>query len=267
MKYWIAGILALVVVIGAVGYFVPLVEVAYAETIEYQDTETFYEVEKYTVTEPYEDIETVVYSVPYQDKEIHIGYYALEYNLLDDYVLEQKVTPDDIFLWVRGEIDQLAKTNYLMTRAILVNTDDTPGEFTVIFKLKVMPKLDYAALTQNKPFNAESLAFQIFGKEIKKEITVSIAQGVHKTIEQKFYEVDAEDNYYVIEDTEVVPGEKAVVEERPVTIFKDVEETRTIIKYREVEKTRQVEKQRPVTKQKTETRYKRVPLFESLFAG
>ena len=149
MKYWIAGIVALVIIFSAVGYFVPLVEVAYAETIEYQDTETYLEDETYTASEPYEDMETYTEKEPYQGAEIHTVEEPLDYQIVESYSKKDtRRVPDNLMSFALGR-DVTKEQSYLTSFVKIKNTDDVEGMYSIKVTIYTIDKYTYYRTTGN----------------------------------------------------------------------------------------------------------------------
>ncbi len=221
-----------IAIVALVVCLVPLKEVAYAVTVDYQDTETYYE------DEPYEDIETYRETV------------RLQYRVLDSFTNEgwddeegmrNRATtygydlPDDIILWP-----------YYARYAVIQNLDNVAGEFAVHYILTTADK-EVAErqqfLIQRTPAEWAELDREYFEGSVvlylePGEIGVAICPlgGIYV----------APDRVAFDHEIEIIPDTKSI------------EKQRTVTKYR------QVEKERTVTKQRPETHYKEVTLLEYL---
>ena len=125
----VIAILALIVCL------VPLKEVAYVATVDYQDTQTYYEGEPYEVietfyeTEPYEEIETYYETVPLQYRELD----SFTTEAIEDVRFHAEMggydLPDKIVEWPNFAI-----------YVVVQNLDDVPGIFEVRYKLTTADK-------------------------------------------------------------------------------------------------------------------------------
>jgi len=104
-----------VAVIAIVAGFVPITEVPYTATVQYQDTETYYE------DEPYKDVETYIETVP-------LTYEATSY-VRDDIVVERCETIIPGLPPMSGEKEVPIKVASVDVR----NADDIGGSFTISF--------------------------------------------------------------------------------------------------------------------------------------
>ena len=105
----VVTILALVVCL------VPLKEVAYAVTVDYEDTETYYENEPYQVTENYTE-------------DVPLSFEAGGYVREDTIEEHQRIVIGDIVIQ-----DEIVEVPIEIAYVEVENTDDVAGEFVVSF--------------------------------------------------------------------------------------------------------------------------------------
>jgi len=114
MKVGIA--VGVVIVIAAlVICLVPLKTVAYTVTVDYEDTETYYEDEAYNATETY------------------IEYVPLEFKS-DGYIRTE--TSEEHHQIIIGDVvvyDEIVEVEFQVAKVDVMNLDDTAGDFTVSF--------------------------------------------------------------------------------------------------------------------------------------
>jgi hypothetical protein len=230
MKYWVIGIVVIVIAFISVGYFVPLAQVSYATSIDYQDTEIYFEDERYQDTEDYTETE------PYEENETYYESTPFSYKVAGTNVkLGSKTKSGSIYIGGILVSGNSSTTYFPICCVDITNTDTEAASFSVSVLLTIDNSGSYSSST-NK----------------------IIQGGETQTIEVKFQDVDVTSEEYTCKYT-INPGTKSIEKTRTVTKYHDV------IKTRLVTKTRQIEKQRPITKQRSETCYKKVPLFESWF--
>lgn len=115
MKAAVFGIVIVIATALVVG-FLPLMEVPYTKTIQYQDTETYY------VDEPYEVIEPYTETVP------------LNYEVVKSYVANEKYTEPYLVRTCWGGVQEKTRVVRIQVASVEVrNTDDTAGSFNVSF--------------------------------------------------------------------------------------------------------------------------------------
>jgi len=109
----VAGVIVLIIAL--VVCLVPLKEVAYTATVDYQDTETYYE------DEPYQDTETYNEAIP-------LSYDETSY-VKDDTIKEHRQ------IIIGGVVfqDEVVEVPIQVASVDVKNTDDIAGSFTVSF--------------------------------------------------------------------------------------------------------------------------------------
>ena len=242
-----------IAIVALVAYLVPLKEVAYTVTVDYQDVETYYE------DEPYEDAETYYESEPYDETETYYKTEPLQYRELDSFTTEaiKDVTrhastrgydlPDEIVEWPDFAL-------YLVVQ----NLDDVPGSFEARYTLSTADKNAAERqqwLVQRTPEEYAELDREYYEGSIELylesgEVGAAICPpgGIYI----------APDRVPFSHDLEIIPDTKNTEKQRTVTKYGEVEKQRTVTKYR------QVEKERARTKQRPGTRYRRVTLLDYL---
>ena len=205
---------------------VPLKEVAYTVTVDYQDTETYY------VDEPYKDTETYTETVPID----------LDYEVTKSYVDKDTYT----YQWhtIIGGIEGggTREVPFPIGCVVVKNTDNVSGTFNVHFS--------FYSVTKTKA-NFYRDAFGEFDKEDLKGLgdkytdnnAVNLEPGETETAKFAARDIDMDRDEWFWE-YEITQGTEIL------------EKQRTVTKYR------QVEKQRTVTKQRPETRYKKETLLD-----
>jgi hypothetical protein len=178
---------------------VPLKEVAYDVTVDYEDTETYYE------SEPYEDIE-----IYYEDVR-------LEYAVVDSYLSTdtewegQGVVPSDIPIRP-------------LCCAEIQNVDTLPGTFDVEFSFTVSHVSISGGHIRGwvEPYQASDELY--------------LEPGITKTASHSFSEVNMNSllktdgfswNY------DITPPTKQVEKQRTITKYRQVEKQRTVINQRQ----------------------------------
>ena len=222
----VIAILALVVCL------VPLNEVAYTATVDYQDTETYYE------TEPYEDTETYYETEP------------LEYRELDSFIGSGGVNEE----WIKSRAvmygydlpDQIMEGSGFALYIAVQNLDDVPGTFEIRYTLTTADKNAAERqkwLHQRTPEEYAELKREYYEGSIKLYLEPGEARAAICPLGGIYI---APDRVPFGHEHEIIPDTKSI------------EKQRTVTKYR------QVEKERTVTKQRPETRYKKVSLLDYL---
>jgi hypothetical protein len=196
------GFAVLLIIAFLIIWLAPVMTAAYTISVPYQDTETYYE------NEPYQDTETYNVDEPYQVQ--------VEKNLTYSVTNSSASASWD-----------LSRGCYAYASVTLLNTDTSPGTFTVSFTFP----------TLNRTYTDSDTGY-IFPSESK------TLTGIADT------DCGEDWNWRY----NVTPGTKMVTE----TQYKPVEHQRLVTKYR------QVEHQRLVTKERLETRYKKVAVLDYL---
>jgi len=229
----VAGVIVLIIAL--VVCLVPLKEVAYTATVDYQDTETYYEDEPYEDTETYYETEPLTYKVvkSYTDTEfshkerrqIVIGGVVFQDEVVEVFYLTGYVTVQNIDS-VYGAVG-VQFTFYALDKWFYENTDNFVWE-----EYKELLKPPYGEY--GKPV----------GEVYQNYVSLDLQSGEVGTAKYSVRDInlDTDEWYWEYE----VAGSKTV------------EKQRTVTKYR------QVEKERTVTKQRPETRYKKVTLLDYL---
>ena len=116
------GVGIVIAVLALVICLVPLKEVAYAVTVDYEDTETYYVDEPYEVTETYTE-------------DVQVEMEILEHRLVRDFLLfvrgkvkntgDQTLYWGDVTIWVEYEIEDLPGRTFLQPGGI----DPIPATF------------------------------------------------------------------------------------------------------------------------------------------
>jgi hypothetical protein len=114
MKKVMIGI-GIVIAIALVVCLVPLKEVAYAVTVDYEDTETYYENEAYNATETYTE-------------DVPLSFEADDYVKTDTILEHQQVIIGGIVFQ-----DEVVEVPIEVACIKVKNTDDIAGNFTVSF--------------------------------------------------------------------------------------------------------------------------------------
>jgi len=260
-------------IIALVACLVPLKEVPYTVTVDYQDTETYYEnepyedIETYYEDEPYQVIETYYEDEPYEETEIYYEDVSLNYQVINSY--DDEGSYQERRRIVLGGVvvqDKIVTVYYPVVHIVIKNIDDSAGEYGIRSTLDAVNKDIYLTLDDDMTVNYDSFLFDALSYSYNKEVTAIIQPDESKEITFEFKEVDTFEEYYKWE-YEITPGTKPIEKQRTITKHRQVEKERTVTRYREVEKERtvtkyrQVEKERTVIKQRPETRYKRITLI------
>jgi len=203
----IIGIVILAI-IALVAGFVPITEVPYTQTVQYQDTETYY------MDEPYEDVEVYYEDEPYEVTETYIETVPLTHEatsyVRDGIVVERYETIIPGLPPMSGEKEVPINVASVGVR----NTDNTAGSFTVSFS-GFSPMFGSPSLT----------------------VRLNISPGEVKTAECPAEYIDKW-------SYNVTPSTKQMEKERTVTKYRKVERERPVTTYRQVEKQRTVTKER-----------------------
>ena len=104
-----------ILVLALVICLVPLKEVAYAVTVDYEDTETYYEDEPYEVTETYTE-------------DVPLSFEADGYVKTDTIEEHQQIIIGDVVVY-----DEIVDVPIQVACVDVENTDDIAGNFTVSF--------------------------------------------------------------------------------------------------------------------------------------
>jgi|WetSurMetagenome_2_1015567.scaffolds.fasta_scaffold333871_2 hypothetical protein len=237
--------------------FVPIIDVPYNETVQYQDTETYF------VDEPYEDIEIYYEQEPYEVTETHFEYEDYEdtriYYEIEPLVYEvvKSFTNTGSYMVTKQLIiggvvfqDEVVEVFYPIGYVTLQNTDNVSGFFNVHF-------LFYTT--------------SIVSREDSGDQTISLQPNETGTVTYDAEDIDIDEGtwewkYTITEATKLVEKQGIITKTRYVEKERLVTQSREVVKERPVTKYRQVEKERPVTKEHPETHYKKVPIFEYLFS-
>lgn len=199
MSKKIAAVIGALLVGFLVVELVPLKTVAYTVTVDYQDTETYYE------DEPYEAIETYSETVP-------LAYARVDAYLSSDIDWEgEGVVPSDVPV-------------YPICHTSITNTDTVPGTFEVVFTFEV----NYVRISGG--------SIRLWSDSFVGGETIYIRSGETKTVKHTFSQVDL--NQLLRSDgfswsCDVNPDTKEVEKERTVTKYREVEKQRTVTKQRE----------------------------------
>lgn len=196
-------------IIALVAGFVPIMEVPYTETVQYQDTETYYE------DEPYEDIETYYVDEPYEVTETYteaapLSYEATSY-VKEGIIKERYETIIPGLPPMSGEKEVSIHEAWVDVK----NTDDIAGSFTIHFS-GITPLWGMTQLLTKK--------LDISPGEVKTAVCPA--------------------EYIGTWSYNVTPSTKTIEKERTVTKYRQVEKERPITKYRQVEEERTVTKER-----------------------
>jgi len=209
--------------------FVPLVNAAYTVTVNYEDTETYYE------DEPYKDTETYYVDEPYQAVETYLETETLEYHIVEHH-----------YGYAMEDLPTGAEPPCAWAFISLLNTDTASGTFTIHF---------YLTVERLTPIGEDR--FELVSNDYQDSRELHLEPGEIGTWEKYWTEIDLapEDNCrWGYEAT----GSNTIEKQRTVTKYRQVEKQRTVTKYR------QVAKERPVTKQHQEMRFKRVTMLDYL---
>ena len=115
MKKVMIGVGIVIAIAALVVCLVPLKEVAYAVTVEYEDTETYYEDEPYETTENYtENVPLSFEANAYVDEDVTYEHHQI---IIGDIVFQ----------------DEIVEVTIYIACVEVKNTDDIAGEFVVSF--------------------------------------------------------------------------------------------------------------------------------------
>jgi len=229
---------------------VPLKEVAYAVTVDYEDTETYYVDEPYEVTETYYETQPIAYVV------------VESYTDTESYKERRRIVIGGIVFQ-----DEIVDVFYPVGYVTVKNTDTIDGVFGIQFTFYAVDKSTAAIAGQALP-------------DFKFEDYLAAEDSDSYLANRNWDNLDWDkvmifcEQYNGQENTTLQPGEIATVsysvqdididsmawkwEYRIIEPTKEVERERTVTEYR------QIEKQRTVTRQRQETRYKKVTLLDYL---
>lgn len=217
---------AVIAIIALVVCLVPLKTVAYTVTVDYQDTETYYE------DVPYEEIETYYETEP------------LSYEVVESYT-----DLDSYEVWRSGAGD--VEVFFPIGCVVVKNTDSAVGTFRIQFTFYVLEEFRVETLAKFFGQPKEELV-KTAGSKYYGSGSLTLEPGETGTVKYNIKDT-IEDTRKLIWDYMLWDWEYTITE-----ATKTVEKQRTVTKYR------QVEKQRTVTKQRPETRYKKITLLEYL---
>lgn len=206
-----------IAILALVACLVPLKQVAYAATVDYQDTETYYD------DEPYEDMETYYENEPYEDTETYSKAVPLSYDAVN-YVKNDTIKERRQII-IGGKVfqDEVVEVPIQVASVDVKNTDDIAGSFTVSFS-GITPIFGSPSLTTK---------LDLSPSEVK---TATCPAETFSTWQYN-----------------VTPSTKSIMSQRTVIKYREVEKQRTVTRYRQVEKERTVTKQRPETRYKKVT--------------
>lgn len=264
----VAAIIALVV------GFVPIIEVPYTKTAQYQDTETYYEEEPYQATEIYYEDE------PYEVKETYYETEPLAYEVVKSYT-DRDSYQERRRIVIGGVVfqDEIVEVFYPIGYVTLQNRDSVSGTFGVQFTFYALEKLE-AGMFGHPDFDfTDYLAAEDpdsyldkldwgkldWGKVIiycdvyDEQESLTLESDKTGTATATIPDIDMDKHVWKWEYT-ITEATKTVEQERTVTKYRQVEKERTVTKYR------QVAKERIVTKERLETHHKKVPVFEYLLS-
>lgn len=238
-----------IAILALVACLVPLKEVAYTATVDYQGTETYYEDEPYEDTETYYETEPLTYEV------------VKSYTDTDSYKERRRIVIGGVVFQ-----DEVVEVFFPIGCVTLQNTDSVYGAFGVQFTFYALDKLDAAMLGGFPDFKFEDYLaaedpdsfldkldwdnldwdkIMIFCEEYNRQENITLQPGETGTVTCSVQDIDINE----------------VAWEWKYTI---TEATKTVEKQRTVTKYRQVEKERVVIKERPETRYKKVTLLDYL---
>jgi MFS superfamily sulfate permease-like transporter len=267
------GVGVVIASIALVVCFVPLKEVAYTVTVDYEGTETYYE------DEPYEDTETYFEDEPYEDTETYYETEPLTYEVVKSYT-DTDSHEERRRIVIGGVVfqDEVVEVFYPIGCVTLQNTDSVYGAFGVQFTFYALDKSDAGILGGLPDFKFEDYLaaedpdlyldkldwdkldwdkIMIFCEEYNRQENITLQPGETGTVTASVQDIEIDKMAWKWKYTIAEPT-KTVEKQRTVTKYRQVEKQRTVTNYRQVEKERTVMKQRP------ETRYKKVSLLEYL---
>lgn len=188
--------------------FIPIVEVPYTLNVQYQDTETYYELE------PCEIVETYYENEPYEVVEVYNDVVPLNYET-NAYITEDTIQEhNSVIIGGVAFQDEIVDVPVQVANVDIKNTDDIPGSFTISF----------------------SGINSIFGSVLLTQ-TLDILPGETKTAKCVTESIG-------IWDYDIIPGTKSVIGERIVTKYRQIERERTTTMTIQVLKERPVTKER-----------------------
>ena len=212
----VAGVIVLIIAL--VVCLVPGVEVAYTATVDYQDTETYYEDVPYEDTETYYETEPLAYEV------------VESYTDTDSYEERRRLVIGDVVFQ-----DEVVDVFFPIGCVTLQNTDSVHGTFRIKFTFYALDKF----IAENFSGTNEEL-MDIFAEKYYREESLTLEPGEPGTVRCSVQDIDID---------EVAWEWKYTITEATKT----VEKQRTVTKYKQVEKQRTVTKQRHETRYKTVT--------------
>jgi hypothetical protein len=226
----VIAILALVICLA------PLKEVAYAVTVDYEDTETYYENEPYQVTENYSE------AVP------------CDYRVIESYdeIVKVLYRDDEEIPGVPREAgfgDQAPKGH-----VVVKNTDNATGTFIVQFSFCEWDEYMSGFFPiKNYQEGEVTLHIEPGQSDVAVFLAHKLGVGEGEGGMREVFDFDTGKSVYISYEPGGWDWEYAITE-----ATKTIEQERTVTKYR------QVEKQRTVIKQRQETQYKKVTLLDYL---
>lgn len=297
-----AGIVTFMVIIALGVGFVPIIEISYVETVEYQKLETYlvdepYEAtETYYIDEPYEATETYYIDEPYEDTEIYITTEQVEvvktfyepeplaYEVIESHTdikfshTERRVTNIGGVTIFDKVVEVFNPVGYVSIQ----NMDNIKGTIDISISFYSLEEFRVGLMAQT--FNqAEKDVIKNWGTKHQNKFSVDVEQGEIKIVEYIAKNIDLSREVWHweytiskatkdVEKQRIDTIDREVEKERLVTKIRQVEKERLITKIRQIEKERLVTKYREVAKERTvikerpETRYKKVPVFEYLLS-
>jgi len=231
----VIGIVITAIIALVVG-FLPIMEVPYTQTVQYQDTETYYE------DEPYEAIET------YSETE------PLSYEIVKSYTDIELLREEWRQVIIGGVVfqDEVVKIFYPTGCVTLQNTDSVAGTVMIDFSFYALEKW-YFEHTENFSWDTyKKLLDPPYGEHGK-----PVGESYHRSLGLNLKPRETTTAKISVHD--INPDSDEFFWEFEVSqATKSVEMERTVTKYR------QVEKERTVTKERPETRSKKVTLLDYL---
>jgi len=197
---------------------IPLKEVAYTATVDYRDTETYYE------SEPYQDAETYYETEPLTHKVVK------SYTDTDSYKERRRIVIGGVVFQ-----DDVVEVFFPIGCVTLQNTDSVYGIFRIQFTFYALDKF----IAENFPGTKEEL-IKTFAEKYYREESLTLEPGETGMVRCSVQDIDID---------EVAWEWKYTITEATKT----VEKQRTVTKYRQVERQRIVTKQRPETHYKRVT--------------
>ena len=230
------GVGIVIAVLALVVCLVPLKEVAYAVTVDYQDTETYYEDEPYEVTE-------TCYATEPCDYEVIESY---------DEIVKVLYRDDEEFPETPREVGfgDPAPKGYVVVK----DTDNITGTFTIHFSFCEWDEYMSGFFPIERYQEGEvTLHIEPGESDTAVFLAYKLGAGGGEGGIKEFFDFDTWEPFYISYEPGGWDWEYTITE-----ATKEVEQERTVTKYR------QVERQRTVTKQRQETRYKKITLLDYL---